>query len=68
MQTTQQIIDEIILKSPYGRKLWKQRQERICTVGINASNNKYTLKEDMLSEVYPTQTYLNFEEDNNNEK
>ena len=57
MQTTDQIIDEILLKSPYGAKAYEERQKR--------RNEKDTAKnnEDEIVD-HPKQTYLNFEENN----
>ena len=59
MKTTDQIIDEILLKSPYGAKAYKERQKR--------RNNKESAKnnEDEIID-HPKQTYLNFEEKINN--
>ena len=57
MQTTDQVIDEILLKSPYGSKAYEERQKR--------RNEKDTAKnnEDEIVD-HPKQTYLNFEENN----
>ena len=60
MQTTDQVIDEILLKSPYGAKAYKERQNRLREKDA-AKNN-----EDEIID-HPKQTYLNFEEENNHE-
>ena len=59
MQTTDQVIDEILLKSPYGVKAYQERQKR--------RNEKKSTKnnEDEIVD-HPKQTYINFEEKINN--
>jgi hypothetical protein len=54
MQTTDQVIDEILLKSPYGAKAYEARLKR---------QREVELKEDENID-HPQQTYLNFEKDN----
>ena len=58
MQTTDQVIDEILLKSPYGAKAYEERQNR--------RNEKDTAKnnEDEIID-HPKQMYFNFEKENN---
>jgi len=57
MQTTDQVIDEILLKSPYGSKAYEERQKR--------RNEKDATKNDEDEIIdHPKQTYLNFEENN----
>ena len=60
MQTTEQIIDEILLKSPYGAKAYEERQNRLREKDA-AKNNEDEIVD------HPKQTYLNFEEENNHE-
>ena len=58
MQTTDQIIDEILLKSPYGAKAYEARQTR---------QRKEELDIEQLADEtidHPQQTYFNFEKDN----
>ena len=59
MQTTDQVIDEILLKSPYGAKAYEERQNRLREKDA-AKNN-----EDEIID-HPKQTYINFEEKINN--
>ena len=59
MQTIDQIIDEILLKSPYGSKAYEARQTR---------RRKKELDIELLADEtidHPQQTYINFEKDNN---
>ena len=60
MQTTDQVIDEILLKSPYGAKAYQERQKK--------RNEKETTEnnEDEIID-HPKQMYFNFEEENNHE-
>ena len=58
MKTTDQIIDEILLKSPYGKKAYEDRQNRFM------KNKEIEPAEDEVID-HPQQTYLNFEEDKN---
>ena len=60
MQTTDQIIDEILLKSPYGAKAYEERQKRHNEKDA-AKNNKDEIIDHL------KQTYLKFEEENNHE-
>ena len=55
MKTTDQVIDEILLKSPYGAKAYKERQNRLREKDATKNN------EDEIID-HPKQTYLNFEE------
>jgi len=59
MQTTDQIIDEILLKSPYGAKAYEERQKRRNEKDA-AKNN-----EDEIID-HPKQTYFNFDEEKTN--
>ncbi len=59
MQTTDQIIDEILLKSPYGKKAYEDRQNRLM------ENKEIEPAEDNVVD-HPQQTYFNFEEENTN--
>jgi len=58
MQTTDQIIDDILLKSPYGAKAYKARQK------IKIENEEVIHVEDEVID-HPQQTYFDFEGDNN---
>ena len=58
MQTIDQIIDEILLKSPYGAKAYKERYKRL------RENEPLEIVEDDIVD-HPQQTYINFEENNN---
>jgi len=60
MQTTDQVIDEILLRSPYGAKSYEARQKRLREKDATKNN------EDEIID-HPKQTYFNFEEENNNE-
>jgi len=60
MQTTDQVIDEILLRSPYGSKAYQERQKRLREKDATKNN------EDEIID-HPKQTYFNFEEENNNE-
>ena len=57
MQTTDQIIYEILLKSPYGAKAYEARHKRI------RENELIEIVEDETID-HPQQTYFNFEKDN----
>jgi len=57
MQTTDQIIDEILLKSPYGAKAYEARQTR-----QREDEPKESVEDEVID--HPQQTYFNFEEDN----
>jgi len=62
MKTVDEVIDEIILKSPYGAKAWEERQKRKCA----AQNDIKKKKEDDDSvQDHPQQTYFNFEDHGN---
>ena len=58
MQTTDQIIDEILLKSPYGAKAYEARQKR-----RNEKDAAKNIEDEIID--HPQQTYFNFEEDKN---
>lgn len=58
MQTTDQVIDEILLKSPYGVKAYEAKQKRQRVDEIV----KVTKDESI---DHPKQTYINFEEHSN---
>lgn len=58
MQTTDQIIDEMLLKSPYGAKAYTDRKNRQRKNELEVEQ-----KEDKIID-HPQQTYLNFEDDN----
>jgi hypothetical protein len=58
MQTTEQIIDEILLKSPYGAKAYADRQNREREDELEAEQ-----KEDEILD-HPQQTFMCFEENN----
>ncbi len=58
MQTTDQIIDEILLKSPYGAKAYADKQNRQREDELKAEQ-----KEDEIID-HPQQTYFNFAKDN----
>ena len=59
MKTTDQIIDEIILKSPYGVKLWEERQKhkfKKNDVEVSSEENEEIFQD------HPKQIYFNFED------
>ena len=58
MQTTDQIIDEILLKSPYGAKAYEDKQKR------QRQNEQVESPEDEVID-HPQQTYFDFEENKN---
>lgn len=58
MQTTDQIIDEILLKSPYGAKAYADRKTRQQIEELDIQQ----LEDETID--HPQQTYLNFEENN----
>jgi len=58
LQTTDQIIDEILLKSPYGAKAYEDRQKR-----RNEKDAAKNIEDEIID--HPQQTYFNFEEDKN---
>jgi hypothetical protein len=57
MQTTDQVIDEILLRSPYGGKAYQERQQRL------RENETIEMIEDEVID-HPQQTFINFEKDN----
>lgn len=59
MQTTDQIIDEILLSSPYGAKAYEARQNR-----QRKDNSQVEEKEDEIVDHHG-QTYINFKEESN---
>ncbi|MBA1420897.1 MAG: hypothetical protein FAF03_08605 [Epsilonproteobacteria bacterium] len=58
MQTTDQIIDEILLKSPYGAKAYEERQKRTREKDATKNNDEII--------DHPRQTYFNFDEEKTN--
>ena len=60
MQTTDQVIDEILLKSPYGAKAYEERQNRLRQKETTTNN------EDEIVD-HPKQMYFNFKEENSYE-
>jgi hypothetical protein len=58
MQTTDQVIDEILLRSPYGGKAYQERQKRI------RKNDTVENDEDDVID-HPKQTYIDFKDINN---
>jgi len=62
MKTAEEIIDDIIMKSPWGYRLW---QERLKRKYLSKNNNSKTSDEPI--QVHPQQTYFNFEEEYTNE-
>jgi len=67
MKTTEQIIDEIILNSPHGGKLWAYRQKRKYAAQNEISHNEDSKENDEPVQDHPKQTYFNFEEEYTNE-
>jgi hypothetical protein len=59
MQTTDQLIDEILLKSPYGAKSYADRLNRQRKQELDIQQ----LEDETID--HPEQTFINFEEDNN---
>jgi len=59
MKTTDEIIDEILLKSPYGSKSYEDRKKR------QRENEASAVIIDDVTVEHPHQTYINFEEKNN---
>jgi len=57
MQTTDKLIDEILLKSPYGAKAYASKQKR------QRKKDKLECIDDV-SMDHPEQSFINFEEDN----
>ena len=57
MQTIDQIIDDILLKSPYGAKAYEARHKR-----QREDEAAKTIEDEIID--HPQQTYLNFEKDN----
>lgn len=53
MKTTGQVIDEILLNSPYGRKAYEDRQKRL-------QNDKQKEEEKEVIEDHPKQLYFDF--------
>ena len=56
MQTTDQIIDEILLKNPYGGKAYQERQKR-----LRENEPKESVEDEVID--HPQQTFINFEKD-----
>ena len=61
MQTTDQVIDEILLKSPYGAKAYEERQKRLRQKETTKNNEAEIID-------HPKQMYFNFEEENNHDR
>ena len=65
MKTTDQIIDEIILKSPHGGKLWKQRLKKKYAAQNDTFQNEdlqgedSSIKDEPMQD-HPKQTYIKF--------
>ena len=57
MQTTNQVIDEILLRSPYGGKAYQERQQR-----LRENETKESVEEVVID--HPQQTFINFGEEN----
>ena len=62
MKTTEQIIDEIILKSPHGGKVWTERQKRKYAAQNKTSQIEGIKTDDNPIQDHPKQTYFNFED------
>jgi hypothetical protein len=60
MKTTDQIIDEIILKSTHGGKLWKHRLKRKYAAQNDISQNEDSKTKDEPVQDHPKQTYFDF--------
>ncbi|WP_457748092.1 hypothetical protein [Sulfurimonas sp.] len=58
MQTTDQIIDEILLKSPYGKKAYEERQKR-----LRENDTAENVEDEVID--HPQQIYIDFGEYNN---
>jgi len=59
MKNIDQIIDEIILKNPYGNKLWEERKKHKFKkedIEVSIERDKEILQD------HPKQTYFNFED------
>ncbi|GEM_PF-6484231 len=67
MKTTDQIIDEIIQKSPHGGKLWNHRLKQKYAAQNETSQNEDLKTNNEPVQDHPRQTYFNFEEDYINE-
>ena len=57
MQTTDQVIDEILLRSPYGAKAYQERQQR-----LRENEPKESIEDEVIDHLQ--QTFINFEKDN----
>ncbi len=62
MKTTEQIIDEIILKSPHGGKVWANRLKRKYAAQNKTSQIEDIKTDDDPIQDHPKQTYFNFED------
>ena len=62
MKTTDQIIDEIILKSPHGGKVWANRLKHKYAAQNKTSQNADIKTDDDQIQDHPKQTYFNFED------
>jgi len=58
MQTTDQVIDEILLRSPYGGKAYQERQKK-----LRDNEPKESVEDEVID--HPQQTYFNFKDTNN---
>ena len=67
MKSTEQIIDEIILKSSHGGKVWANRLKRKYEAQNKTSQNEDTITDDKPIQDHPKQTYFNFKEGYTNE-
>jgi hypothetical protein len=62
VKTIEEIIDEIILKSPYGSKCWNDRQKRRYAVQNKSSQNEDSKTKDEPIQDHPKQTYFDFKD------
>ncbi|SFV90761.1 hypothetical protein MNB_SV-4-4 [hydrothermal vent metagenome] len=65
MKITEQIIDEIILKSPYGAKAWTECQKRKYVAQNKTFQNEDIKTDDDQIQDHSKQTYFNFEDHSN---
>ena len=56
MQTTNQVIDEILLRSPYGGKAYQEKQKR-----LRENETKESFEDEVID--HSQQTFINFERD-----
>ncbi len=63
IETIDQVIDDIILKSPYGGKLWQHRQKQKYKTQNDSKNEDSKPKQkDEPTQDHPHQTYFDFGE------